>query len=136
MYSDSEKLQNKKRKCVPTNKNSYHFLKRVDTNVHKAFRNVCMKSFMISHGGLNDVKRHVSVPEQLRGERAQKNTQNLQQFLKRDILTTVEEKVIAAELTTVYHGVNHNMSYNSIDCDSKLSSVIFNDSQLHQNIAW
>ncbi|KAL4126210.1 hypothetical protein QTP88_010436 [Uroleucon formosanum] len=66
-----------------------------------------MKSFMISHGVLNDVKRH----------------------------TTVEEKVIAAELTKVYHGVNHNMSYNSIDCDSKLSSVIFNDSQIASKIS-
>jgi len=44
---------------------------------------------------------------ELRRERAQKNNQNLQQFLKRDVLTTVEEKVIAAELTNVYHGVNH-----------------------------
>lgn len=84
---------------------SYPFLKRVDTNVHKAFCNVCMKSFMISHGGLNDVKRHISVPEHLRGERARKNTQTLQQFLKRDVLTTVQEKVIAAELTKVYHSV-------------------------------
>lgn len=90
---------------------------------------------MISHGGLNDVKRYVSVPEHLRGERAQKNTQNLQQFLKRDVLTTVEEKVIAAELIKVYHGVSHNMSCNSIDCDSKLSSIIFNDSQIASKIS-
>ncbi|KAL4096696.1 hypothetical protein QTP88_021601 [Uroleucon formosanum] len=89
----------------------------------------------ISSGGLNDIKRHVGIPEHLRGKRAQKNTQNLQQFLKRDVLTTVEEKVIAAELTKVYYGVNHNMSYNSIDCDSKLSSVIFNDSQIASKIS-
>ncbi|KAF0747282.1 Uncharacterized protein FWK35_00015286, partial [Aphis craccivora] len=136
---DCEKLKNKKCKRMCSYRQeweqSYPFLKRVDTNVHKAFCNVCMKSFMISHGGLNDVKRHISVPEHLRGERARKNTQTLQQFLKRDVLTTVEEKVIAAELTKVYHSVNHNMSYNSIDCDSKLSPVIFNDSQIASKIS-
>lgn len=137
--SDSEKVKFKKCKRMCSYRqeweNSYPFLKKVDTNVHKAFCNVCMKSFMISHGGLNDVKRHVSVPEHQRGERARKSTQTLQQFLKRDVLTTDEEKVIAAELTKVYHGVNHNMSYNSIDCDSKLCPVIFNDSKIASKIS-
>lgn len=50
-------------------------------------------------------------------------------------MTTAEEKVIAAKLTKVYHGVNYNMSYNSIDCDSKLSPVIFNDSQTASKIS-
>ena len=113
--TDNEKaMQSKKRKRMCTYRreweSTYNFLKNVDGNVHKAFCEICTKSFGISHGGLNDVKRHIAISEHRRGENTRKSNQTLQMFLKRDILTTDEEKVLASELVKVYHGVKHNIS--------------------------
>lgn len=115
----------------------YLFLKRVDTNLHNAFCNVCMimKSFMIFYGGLNDVKRHFSVPEHLRGERAQKRYSDFTTVCKARCIDNSPGKSDSCRVDKVYHGVNHDMSYNSIDCDSKLSPVIFNDSQISSKIS-
>lgn len=38
--------------------------------------------------------------------------------------------VIAAEITSIYHTVQHSQSYMSADCGSKLASVIFPDSKI------
>ncbi|KAJ1209412.1 hypothetical protein NDU88_004790 [Pleurodeles waltl] len=39
-------------------------------------------------------------------------------------------KVTAAEVTQVYHGVKHHISYRSLDCGFKLSKVIYPDSSI------
>jgi len=113
----------------------FDFLKRVDGDIHKAFCKICSRSFLISHGGLNDIKRHVNVPEHQRREKTCKSNQSFQMFLKRDVLTSEEEKVLAAELVKVYHGVKHNIAYTTIDCDSKLCPVIFGNSKICSKIS-
>ena len=46
------------------------------------------------------------------------------------------DKVTAAEVTTVYHTVQHSQSYRSEDCGSKLTSVIFPDSDIAKRMSW
>ena len=41
-----------------------------------------------------------------------------------------EDKIAAAELCSVYHGVKHGHSYLSTDCGNKVSAKIFNDSSI------
>ncbi|CAG4958888.1 unnamed protein product [Colias eurytheme] len=45
-------------------------------------------------------------------------------------MTTQEEKVIAAEVTKTYHSVKHCLSFNSLDCDTKLDHILYNDSKI------
>lgn len=114
--------------------NTFHFLKKVDGNVHKAFCDICRKSFLISHGGLHDIKRHVTAPEHQRGKRTLKGNQTLLKFIKGDLMTSEEEKVVAAELAKTYHRVKHSISYASADCDAKLCPTIFDDSKIATKI--
>uniref|UniRef100_H3AK16 HAT C-terminal dimerisation domain-containing protein n=1 Tax=Latimeria chalumnae TaxID=7897 RepID=H3AK16_LATCH len=43
--------------------------------------------------------------------------------------------VTAAELATVYHTVEHNLSYSSMDCGVKLMQKIFNDSSIGKKLS-
>ncbi|XP_060877253.1 tigger transposable element-derived protein 4-like [Metopolophium dirhodum] len=45
-------------------------------------------------------------------------------------VTVMEELIVAAEITKMYHTIRHNPSYNSLDCSFKLDKLIFEDSKL------
>lgn len=128
--SDGEEVRRKKQKrlCVYRDQweNTYDFLSKVSGNPFKAFCKICRKEFSISHGGLNDIKRHTTGPDHQRLEKMSKKNQTLSTFLQRDILTTDDENIIAAELVQVYHGAKHSIPYTTTtDCHGKLCSVIF-----------
>lgn len=130
------KIKKVKRMCTYREEweNDYKCIKKDPNNSFRAFCQICNKGFSVSHGGLNDVKRHVAGPDHQRGEKTIKKNQTLQYFMKRDQMTSEEEKVIAAELVKVYHTVRHSLSYMSTDCDAKLSSTIFPDSKIATKI--
>ncbi|KAJ8914119.1 hypothetical protein NQ315_016194, partial [Exocentrus adspersus] len=102
-----------------------------------AFCVVCKKMFIVSHGGLNDVKRHANRADHINHIRAQQTSQTLTAFLKidRGRLDTDEELILAAEVTKVYHLIKHTQSFNSTDCESKLCATIFPDSKIAKKIA-
>jgi hypothetical protein len=45
------------------------------------------------------------------------------------------DKVIAAELAQVYHAVQHEHSYRSLDCGIKLNSSIYSDSEISKEVS-
>jgi hypothetical protein len=106
----------------------YTWLKYVPDDGTKLFCKVCSKSFTISHEGENDVKKHAN------GVQHKKyNTQISQNQLSSFILSsrdTNADKVSAAELAQVYHAVQHELSYRSLDCGIKLNSSIYRDSEI------
>lgn len=95
-----------------------------------AFCKICCKTFVISHGGVNDVKKHAKTNEHKTRSCTVMSNNVLSSFLKKDVLNSDEEKVIAAEVTKVYHAVKHTQSYNSLDCDVKLMPIVFPDSKI------
>ncbi|KAL0852281.1 hypothetical protein ABMA28_000489 [Loxostege sticticalis] len=128
--SDSEeevKRKKQKRLCVYRDQweNTFDFITKDSANAHRAFCKICRKGFSISHGG----------PDHQKLEKLSKKNQTLSMFLNRDILTTDDEKIIAAELVQVYHGAKHSIPYTTTDCNGKLCSVIFPDSKIANKIS-
>lgn len=112
---------------------SYSWLKPAKENV-KAHCTLCQKDFYVSHGGKNDINRHQGRAEHKKREESARSTTSLKQFLINDQLTSIEEKVIAAEITKTFHNVKHNLSYNSLDCESKLDRVLYADSKVAEKL--
>lgn len=132
--SDSEKDRNKqiKRMCVYRKEweQKYDCIRKHNFSRYKSYCNLCSKSFHISHGGLNDVKRHCSTSEHKRNAQNVRQNQTLQHCLNKDILTLQEEKIVAAETTLVYHAIKHTVSFRSLDCYASLLSTLFSDSKV------
>lgn len=120
--SDEDKKVKMKRMCVYRKEweQKYDFIKKDNSSCYKSYCNLCKKSFSISHGGSNDVKKHCAGLEHQRCKQDLRKNRMLQEFLNKDILTSEEEKVVAAEVVQVYHAVKHTISYISLDCHAKL----------------
>lgn len=129
---EDKKTKKIKRKCVYRKEwqEKYDFIKKDHSSCYKSYCKLCRKSFGISYGGLNDVKRHYAGLEHRSCERNLKTNQTLQTFLDKENLSSEEEKIVAAEIIHVYHAVKHTISYRSLDCYANLSSVLFSDSKV------
>lgn len=110
--------------------NTFTWLKQDN---EKARCNLCKKSFLFMHGGLGDIKRHAEGAEHKKHEVVVKQNKTLQSFLGREVVNSQQEKILAAEVTNVYHTVKHAHSYNSLDCTMQLASVMYYDSQIATN---
>lgn len=132
--SEEEKRKNKKAKrmCVYKKEweQQYPWLQTDNDNVYKSQCVLCKRFFSISHGGLNDVRKHSSSAEHKKNEQIKKKNQTLNQFLKGDSLNSDEEKKIAAEIVKVYHTVKHGVSFRCTECDVKVCAKIFHDSKI------
>ena len=85
---------------------SYSFISKVQGNCYKAFCTLCKREFAIAHGGLSDVKQHVSGAEHKKNDRTVATNAVVNKFFVKPF-TTQHQQVIAAELTSVYHAVKH-----------------------------
>lgn len=112
----------------------YSFIKCVPNNTFKAHCTLCQKDFSISHGGKNDIVKHQNCNDHKKKERSISMTTSLKEFLKTDQMSTQEEKVIAAEVTKTYHSVKHSLSFNSLDCEAKLGSMLYSDSKIAEQL--
>uniref|UniRef100_A0A3B3QSD6 DUF4371 domain-containing protein n=1 Tax=Paramormyrops kingsleyae TaxID=1676925 RepID=A0A3B3QSD6_9TELE len=96
-------------------------LRRVDGETERAFCTLCKSSFSVGHGGIYNVKRHETC----------KSVQSF--FVKTN--DPQLDKVSAAEVTSIYHAVQHTHSYRSTDCSNKLAPVIFPDSEIAKKMS-
>jgi hypothetical protein len=103
----------------------YVGLKQLRDDNSRAFCRVCNNLVAMSHGGENDIKKHISAKQ---GQ--QLHNQVTQNPLLCTFMTTSQDrnaiKVIAAELTHIYHAVQHEHSSRSLDYQMKLNAFIFN----------
>jgi hypothetical protein len=90
---------------------------------------VCSKYFTISHVGENDVKKHANGVQHKKYNTQISQNQLLSSFISSSRDTNAD-KVIATELAQVYHAVQHEHSYKSLDCGIKLNSSIHTDSEI------
>lgn len=100
------------------------------SNCKRILQYMQKKTFSISHGGFNDVKRHAGRGENISRNTSIKANQTLSAFVVRDHLDTEQEKIEAAEITKIYHDAKHTHSFNSVNCDAKISSTVFSDSKI------
>lgn len=86
-------------------------------------------TFSISHGGENDIKRHITTKSHKALSDAVGNNKSLDKFvIQKD--TAQELAIIRAETTFTYHLVQHGQSYLSTDCVSGLFRGLFPDSEI------
>lgn len=103
---------------------------------NRAYCKLCNKEFSISHGGQFDVKQHA----QYKGHREkEKCTSGSGSSKLSNYFVNVKkpefDTVTACELGLVYHCVQHNLSYNSLDYGNKLSASLFHDSEIAAKVS-
>ncbi|KAL0192020.1 hypothetical protein M9458_010316, partial [Cirrhinus mrigala] len=126
----------KKRRCGYKKdwENEYLWLKGVEGDTERAFCDLCKTSFSIGHGGEYDVKRHRLMETHKKRVQQKETSKSMDAFLrpKNDFLA---DKVTAAEVTSVYHTVQHATSYRAGDCGTKLAPTIYPDSDIAKRMA-
>lgn len=134
--SEAPPSSSKKRRCGYNKdwENEYLWLKSVMGDTERAFCDFCKTSFSIGHGGEYDVKRHRLTETHKKRIQQKETSKSMDAFLrpKNDFL---EDKVTAAELTSVYHTVQHASSYRTGDCGIKLAPTIYPDSDIAKRMA-
>lgn len=99
------------------------WLMEVDTYTVKC--KFCLSQLTIQHEGEGALKNH------LKSERHRKLTEarNGSAIMTNHLIKSSQaDTVTIAEISLVYHNVNHMLSYSSLDCGSKISSQVFKDS--------
>nr|XP_055037244.1 uncharacterized protein LOC129424964 [Misgurnus anguillicaudatus] len=123
---------NKKRKCGYKKdwESEYLWLKGVEGDTERAFCDLCKTSF----SGEYDVKRHRLTETHKKRVQQKETSKSMDAFLrpKNDFLA---DKVTAAEMTSVYHTVQHATSYRAGDCGTKLAPTIYPDSDIAKRMA-
>lgn len=127
----------KKRRCSYNKdwETIYPWVKAVQAESDKVFCDVCQSRFSVAHGGEFDVKRHRQCETHKKRAAQKEASRSMDTFLLKPKQDSNTDKVTAAEITSVYHTVYHSQSYRSEDCGSKLSQVIFPDSDIAKKMA-
>ena len=94
-----------------------------------AFCKVCTSNFCISHGGLNDIKRHVDGPVHKRKLTEMDRNQRIDGFIS-DIGKAHAKKVTSAELMMSQFIAAHNLPFQAADHLSDLFASMFPDSTI------
>ncbi|XP_040062850.1 uncharacterized protein LOC120837503 [Ixodes scapularis] len=98
--------------------------------MHTAARcTLCASTFTVKFDGVSAVKHHASTQKRKQKSLASKQSATLTKFFA-PATSSAEDKVTAAELGTIFHGIKHNYSYRLMDCGSKFASEVFPDSDV------
>lgn len=119
-----------KRKCYFSDNytKEWSFIKK-GRNEFEAFCSICNIYVSVSHGGKSSIKDHVQTNNHKSRLSVASTSKDISSFMvkqdsKEDIL------ICAAELTTAYKIVNHHQSFSSLDCTTKLNSIMYPDSTI------
>lgn len=115
-----------KRKCTFNCQlqTEYPFIKK--TCVEWEVRcNKCASTFSIAHGGRSDITSHIATDKHKRADNAAASTSLASKFFRCSTMGPAEQKLAATEGAWAYHTVNHNHSFRSTDCTSKLVQKCF-----------
>lgn len=95
-------------------------------------KQMCRKTFTIQYEGELAVKNHLKTGGQRENQSALQGCSLMSSFVIAN--SSEADKVTINELAFVYHNVQHQLSYNSLDCGIKLTNQIFKDSTLSKLI--
>lgn len=92
-------------------------------------------SFSIGYKGEADLEIHMSSTKHIQAAKSRITNELIDTFMiMKDSIE--DDKIAAAELAMVYHTVNHHHSYLSLDYNSSLNRIIFNDSKTVTKISF
>ncbi|KAG0414438.1 hypothetical protein HPB47_008382 [Ixodes persulcatus] len=101
----------------------------VDDDATAARCTLCASTYTVKFDGVSTVKHHASTQKHKQKSLASKQSAALTKFFA-PATSSAEDKVTAAELGTIFHGIKHNYSYLSMDCGSKLAPKVFPNSDV------
>ena len=116
----------KKRKCTFNSElqADYPYIRK--TSLESEVRcNKCASTFSIAHGGRSDITSHILTDKHKRADYAAASTSSASNFFRSVTLGPAEQRLAATEGAWAYHTVNHNQSFRSTDCTSKLVQKCF-----------
>lgn len=94
----------------------------------------CSCSFSVKSEGLTAVRKHARGDKHKRNFQSQTMSKTLNNFFSTPH-SAEKDQITASELALTYHGVQHQHSYLSQDCGTKLACRIFSDSKISKKIA-
>ena len=95
-----------------------------------AYCKLCAKHFTVSHGGYNDVQRHVNGAVHQRKIRSCQGMANIGDVFRKEPSLLHSSRVISAEIMMVKFLVLHNLSFKAADHLSELFPMMFPDSAI------
>ena len=129
------------------------FLQECRTDSSLAHCSICKSNFSIANGGKYLIDRHLeqAIHKRLAAAEAKQKSNSLYRLvlkmqiklvfcpLARSLLdfiphSTELTKLVAAEITLVYHGIRHGHSYLSQGCTVDVSKRLFHDSTIGKNL--
>lgn len=120
----------------PLWKDKYSWLSECHDNT-KAKCNICICEISVSHGGENDISKHLRSEKHRRNFNKSADTRSLKDIFvsSNNTASDIKKKRQIAECAFVYHSIQHSHSYLSLDCAGKLFTKIFTDSKITEKYA-
>ncbi|XP_036347706.1 uncharacterized protein LOC118757076, partial [Rhagoletis pomonella] len=100
---------------------------------YTALCKLCQTEISIKYEGSWALNRHMKTKKHAKIVLSQKMSRSISNFTV-SAETTIETQIARAELLCVFHNVLHGLSYNSLDCQMKMSSTIYSDSKIANKI--
>jgi len=115
-----------KRKCIFNKdlENQYKFIKKNNTNSHVKC-DKCNSLFSIANGGKSDIVQHLKTVRHKQADLASSSSSLITSFVRKQGFNDNERHLAVIEGTWAYHTIQHNQSFRSTDCTSKLISKCF-----------
>lgn len=117
-----------KRKCNFNDdlKSEFPFIKTTSSS-NEVRCEKCLAHFSIANSGRTDIKQHLQTQKHKRADLAKSSSKVLTNFLRSNTFNDKEKDLAIVEGTWTFHSVQHNFSFRSNDCTSKLIKSCFNE---------
>ncbi|GFT96152.1 uncharacterized protein TNCV_1884741 [Trichonephila clavipes] len=104
-------------------------LNKCDEDNRKGYCKLCKNSFTVAYDGLKAVTHHAEAKEHKECESAAAMSHRMKSIFTPKG-SAQSENVGIAELTEVYHGIKHHISYVPQDCSLKVLKQVISDSDI------
>ena len=111
------------------------FIKPSKKGCYYCYCRLCEKDLSIQGGGGNDIKQHITRASHKRCEEIRKLAPNLVEFTKKDHSSSLQNKVMKAELLFTDFLIEHNVPIAASDHSNELFRKMFPDSEISKKYA-
>jgi hypothetical protein len=106
-------------------KREYPFLISDETDVNKVRCTLCKSIFSVSHGGGNDIEKHIRANKHKESLAAKASSKKIYSFFVGKTIGDKQLDLAAKEGTFTFHTVAHSQSFQSMDCTSTVIWKLF-----------
>ena len=114
---------------------TFNWVMASDRGKQQAYCKVCSKHFSVSHGGIDDVRRHGEGKKHLELSNARKSTNQVTKYYVSSNSSSLDENVIKAETLISLAMAKNNVPLAFADHLAKVVKVAFPDSSICLNFA-